>query len=328
MPVSNRWKGFNARFQVGKETTPGTAVTPTVFVNAMKFHAQNLREQARVGSLKRVGGFRRHGLVTLKTWGEATVEAELTYENYGIFFEAAFGSASSGGGGGPSYTNTFTTGTSETLLPSYTIEAFPTGDLAECIQIEGAVCKQLVIDASRHAKTTISASFMSMAAVDFASGTSETEPTNYSLVLGSEASLSWGGTAHTDAVESVKITIDNDVQELSSIGSLGPRALIHGEERTITVEVTLQCDDTYTRALIDDRIAGTTRALVVVFSDGSQSLTFTAANAEIVEDINPSVDGVGQLTVSVKFEARAAGTPTAAFTLSSVSTTSTAIGNG
>lgn len=327
MPAQNRWQGFDARAQGGREVTKGTAVTPTVFAQPVNFTAEKKEAQETLPSLRRVGGVKTKRRYTIARSGAFKLSGQLTYDNMGLLLEDALGSGSTAGGG-PPYVHTYTSGTTDTTLLSTTWEAFPTGDLAECVQLEGAVCSKLTITIPNSGFVTFDAEYISMTATDFASGTAETLPTNINACLGAQTTVTIGGTDHSDVIENCVITIDNNLEAVKSIGSYSARDVRHQHDRMFTIEFDIQCDDTYVRALIDDRIARTLRAVVVTISDGTYSHVFTAANAEIMEDINPANTGVGQVKAKVRYECLAADTPTAALTCVTTNLTSSKIGNG
>lgn len=327
MAASNRWQGYNGRLQGGRESTMGTAVTPTVFVQPVDFTVEKKTEKKRIESLRRIGGTPVKTEVIVARSGTMKMAGRWTFDNMGLFLEDAFGAGSTAGGG-PPYVHTYTTGTADVTLPSTTWEGFPTGDLAECVQVEGAVLSKLVITIPKADVVTFTAEYLAMTATDFASGTAETAPTNLNYCVGAQATVSIGGTDHSDVIEQTVITIDNNLEAVQSIGSYSARSVRHQHDRMFTIELDIQCDDTYIRALIDDRIAGTTRAVVVTISDGTYSYVFTAAKGEIVEDVNPPNSGVGQVKAKVKFMCLAQETPTAALVCVATNLTSADIGNG
>lgn len=327
MAASNRWQGYNSRAQGGRESTKGTAVTPTVFAQPVSFTAEKIEVQETLPSNRTVGGAAVKRRYTIARSGAFKLSGQLTYDNMGLILEDAFGSGSTAGGG-PPYVHTYTTGTGDTSLLSTTWEAFPTGDLAECIQVEGAVCSKLTITIPNSGFATFDAEYISMTATDFASGTSETLPTNINPCLGGQVTITIGGTDHSEVVENTVIMIDNNIEAVKSIGSFSPRDIRHGHKRMFTIELDIQCDDTYVRALIDDRIARTARAVVVTLSDGTYSHVFTAATGEIMEDINPANAGVGQVKAKVRYQCLPAETPTAGLTCVTTNLTSSKIGNG
>lgn len=327
MALSDLWQGQNAYIGADIEATPGTPDTPTVFPGVTKFTVTPKFQREQIPSLLSVGGFPVKRYVTVRTSAEASLDAPLTYENFGIFWLAGLGAVGSTTGTGP-YTHPYTTGTGETLLPSLTLQGFPSGDIAEAVTASGAVCKSLKITGAKHSIVTIACEFMALSSTDFASGTARTAPSNETIVLGSHLAFTWGGTAHTDAVESAELMIENDIFPVDTIGSLAPRSIQHAHARKVSATVVLFCDDTYTRALVADRRAGTTRAAVLTFSDGTNSITATMAVCEIIEDIAPAPDGRGPLKVTLKLEPVAQVTPTAALTVTVVNGVSSSSGNG
>ena len=310
---------------IGKESTAGTPVTPTVFCPVNSFEGHARQEIPTFPTIRSISGFGPQTPNLVKTWGEGRVAGPLTYDNFGIFWEAALGAASSSGAG--PYQHTYTTDSS--VLDSYTIEVHPSGDMTNEMTLAGAKCDSLTITFPRNDYATIEGSFVAMTATDYTTGTARTAPTNQRPVISSDLTVTIGGTDHSDAIEDVRVVINNALNRVYTIGSDSPRAIEHVHTRTMQIEITIQVTSGYFEALVDDWRAVTSRTIVMTATNGSEQIAATATNCYLSEE--PSVvtsADKGPLTTRLVYAVIPDETPTQVTSVVIDNDDSSAIGNG
>ncbi|MGB9834929.1 MAG: phage tail tube protein [bacterium] len=124
MPVATQNLGQYAAWGIGKETTPGTAVAPTVFYKVNNFKATCAEDKITpdtVGSATTSSGRALAMVLPGKKAYSFDVASMIWIPGLGNILKAALGSVTTSGSADP-YTHTFT-GESTGLLPSYTMES-------------------------------------------------------------------------------------------------------------------------------------------------------------------------------------------------------------
>jgi len=124
MPVATQNLGQYATWGIGKETTPGTAVAPTVFYKVNNFKAAYGEDKITpdtVGGSTTASGRALAMVLPGKKAYNFDVVSMIWIPGFGNILKAALGSVSTVGSSDP-YTHTFT-GESTGLLPSYTMES-------------------------------------------------------------------------------------------------------------------------------------------------------------------------------------------------------------
>ena len=324
MAYSNTWNAANGFVGFGVESTAGTPVTPTAFAPTDGFSfSQNITYAARP-TLLSVSGFNPTVQIKVASSGAGTFSGPATYDNFGLFWQGVLGAGSSSGAG--PYTHTYTT--DGAALPSHTIEYSPTGDQAEEVTIAGAKFNSMTLTIPKDGIAKIEADFIAMSATDYASGTARTAPTNERLIVGAQSTITIGGTDHSDAIDNLKLTINNALRARTSIGSFTPREIEHAHGRTGTLTITLQVEDTYYKTLVDDWLASTKRAIIITCTNASESLTATLAVCYQTAEPAISITGPGPITVTLTYDVKPDSTATQMASVVVINDESSDVGNG
>lgn len=304
--------GLSAQVGFVKETTAGTRVVPTRFLElvneSVKVNRQTMRSNGIRAGRRRASRMRN---------GATTVGGPLTVvmapQGMGALLELCMGGVATSGAG--PYTHVFTDGT----LPTGTFQIGKPRTLSTTVDpldVLGATVTDWSFSTSASDTTEAEFSFSinGMTATTAQSLATASYPTGYQGFVFTEAVVNVGGsqTDVTDVSISSALGIQGDRLRIGS--GTAPRRATQNGYRVATG--TLTADYTAT-TLRDAYISGADLALSVVFTSGATSLTF-AGNIKPVDDGTPNVSGPENLTQPFAFEFYSPTSDAAALTVTLV----------
>ncbi|RMD70285.1 MAG: hypothetical protein D6822_04360 [Cyanobacteria bacterium J149] len=264
---------------IGKETTWGTAVSPSYWLPLTDIDYKNKIEAVvKEGMRARIEATYGHDVA--KQWAEGSLGGNVFSESFGLLLYGTLGSVSTASNADPSgnvYDHTFTVSNSNSH-PSLTIGVDDTeiGDK----NFAGATLNSLELQMERENYVKFSADFIGKAS---ASATlTPSFGTEYLLrpqdVTFKHASDSSGlGAASATAVQSMTLTIEKNAESNFNLGSTDP-SRVYNKQFAVTLKVDLlYTDDT----LHDYWKAGTSRAVEITITNTDQVIGTSA---------NPSLD--------------------------------------
>lgn len=283
--------GGDAQLGWASETTPGTAVTVTKF---MPFVSEAIkREQplllTNTLSARRTRRYSRGGIIEVG----GPFSTELPNTTIATFLGHVFGTKATSGVG--PYTHTYSPGdlTSKSLTvqvgrPATTTTVHPftyAGMKIQTWEIAANVGELATLTGTFAGMTETTATALAVATIDSA----------WAPFIFSEATLTIGGSAQ-NAVRSVTIGGDNKVATRPRLGSLTSKEPLENGPRDYTGTVSADFESLTNYNLF---VNGTLSTLVVAFTSGANSLTFTCKVRFSGE--TPAVDGFDLLEQSLPF---------------------------
>lgn len=234
MPVANQLLGQYATWGIGKEATPGTAVTPTTFYKVSSFKAAANYDKIipdLVGGATTASGRAIALVLDGKHSLRFDVTSPLWIPGFGHVLKGALGTYQGTGSSDP-YTHTFT-GESTGLLPSYTMESNVASGMV--MRMAGCHLNTLEISCAAGGYATWRASYFGMAE-DSASGATASFPTDNPLTW-PMFSFEIDDVSNVD-IESFTLTIENNLEEWYAAGSNDPQRPI-ASQRKVSGELVL-----------------------------------------------------------------------------------------
>jgi hypothetical protein len=261
--------GLSAQMGFVKESTAGTRVVPTRFLELSSWATSVQRQTLRAGGI-RAGRRRGHRMLNGATLVSATGEVILAPQGLGALLELCMGGVNTTGAG--PYTHTFTDGT----LPTGTFQVGLPRILSttvDPVDILGGTVQNWSISASATDTEEVKMSFgvTGMTHSTAQSLASASYPAGYQGLTWTEFALTVGGSA-TDVID-FTINSDNGIQgDRLRIGaaSTAPRRPTQNGYRVATIGLNT---DYSAATLRDAYLSGADLAFTAVATSGTTSLT-------------------------------------------------------
>lgn len=282
---------------LGKESSYGTAVARATWCELIRATIRRRQTWAPRPHLVLGDGGATRSRVLISELVEGELEFELRYTGSGLWLEAAMGTVAEGGGGGPTYTHTFTR-SNFGALPHYTLELVR-GDGGNSEVFDGVVVQRLVIRSDARGYVRVTATVIGRTAT--ARGAAGT-PTagDASLALAHHfGTLGWNSA--TWSMQNWELTIDNRLAERQRHGSLYTAKPHPTAPPEFTLRAAIDVDDAFYTAYL----AGTESDLTLTGTSATWgTLAFTLHNAA-VDDHGDPITGPTMLTSNVTWRGQA-----------------------
>lgn len=288
-----RYEGANADIGAGVETTYGTPVSITNWVETNNY-ALTVNVQKRMfRTLRQNSRFGRTAPVTLLHEVGLTMDLDMSYDFQGWIWRAALGTSSSAGGG--PYNHTYD---AAYPLPSYTIAA-DLGGSGNSRTVNGCVVNTLTARWTPEDLAQLSVEWIGRQA---AAPASEGSPT-YGAVIPvkglSEVALVWNSLTFTTELKSVSLTINNNLQRSYNAGSVYTAIPFSQGERVTELQVEVEYGSVLANALATAAEGVTSSDAVLTVTNATQTIVVTLYNAQIHGNSVPAVSGPDQLVYTI-----------------------------
>lgn len=294
--------GRSGSIGIGKETTWGTAVAPTVFVNATEGIAEErgrLRESMNFGTRSRqpadAGRLRIRGPIS-------GVHARPS--SLGVFLRAALGAPNTTGSG--PYVHTFTPSTTKfsttAALPPYSLTVKRQGAIIH--RYDGGQLNQLTLRQPVDDALVLDTEWLCKGV------TPDVSDTTLALEVGSRFRfqhlvISKAATP-VNHVESVTITIDNQLDAGETLNTEDEISVVDFGDSIFTVDMTMQFTND---AEYEDFVANATAAWEFKWTNGSHILEIAFPKLN-VESWSAPISAPGRMTATVRLVAEFDATAT------------------
>lgn len=287
---------------LGRETTHGTAVTPTAFHRVRrtnlhhkvaKVRRQDLRDTTRRAPTRHYDGMVDAG---------GDLEWNFGFEGQGLWWESVLGSSSTSGPVSGLYTHTYSVGST---IPSLTIEALQGTDPSanKAVTFEGAKVDYIEWEMSPGGLMVCRAGVMAETGATEATPTTATFTTNdIDAPHHGTGTLSFNSATYT--LTSFKARYTNNLSKRDVLGSK-----LSAEHAPGDIDCEFDVELEYaSSALQTAHTAGTTSdAVIIITGSGSRTLTLTIHNA-YVEAPDQPIGDVGIIKQKVKFKGQGTST--------------------
>jgi len=258
---------------LGKETTPGTAVAPTMF-----FRLQEVPQVRAVTSFAEVPALDALGVpivVPTQRHAEADLSVVVTPRAIGALLAALLGAPATTGTA-PNYTHTFTPKTS---YPSYTLE------VQDGVAVHRAVGAQVTELTFRHSADGYLQAQARLVGLDRTTTGTPATPTYESQVFQvGQVAVSVGGSPVTARATNVEATISVPKDPFQTLSQIPASAVYPQGTAEATAQLELLFDNTGDANRLADFLAAATRAVSLAWTiDANTSLT-VAFDAYLTED--------------------------------------------
>lgn len=320
-------RDFNGRAQIGKESTPGTPVTPTVYVDSASGQLTQTQQFVTPESTAKDHGFSTSARYSTKTENTYALSNFVDIEGTGIIWEAVFGKVATVDAD-PVFTHTYTTDPTDDVLPSYTIEHVLGDDITVQKTIDGAQVNSCTINMPHDNLMTVDTEWYAMTVADWASVTSLSDSSTTTGMRGRDIT-----TATLNSVDiknfllNATVTISNNLERLYASGNQDAWCILNTGKREVTATLQLRIDATTYDDYQDLHLAGTEVTLVIAYTVGSDTWTLTARGCRVTQSVVPGFEDRGMMEITVNLQARQT-TSNDAITLVVVNGESSGIANG
>jgi hypothetical protein len=293
MPVATQKLGQYATWGIGKETTPGTPVTPTVFYKVNNFkptYGEAKLTPDTVGGSATASGRALAVVLPGKKTYSFDVVSMLWIPGFGNILKAALGSVSTTGAADP-YTHTFT-GESTGLLPSYTMESKVDSIV---YRMAGCHIDSLELSCVAGGAATWNTRWNAMAEAT-ASAASASFPADLPLTW-DMLSFKVDSVDNVD-IEGFTVRIENNQDVWYAVTNNPQRPLAQGRRVTGSITLGFTADTWLTK------MTGNTSFKLEILGtySANRTLTITIPKAFVVTDPRPSI-APGRLVSTVPFTA-------------------------
>lgn len=267
MPLNLGYAGL------GKETTAGTGVAPTIF-----FLLQEVPQVRAAASFAEVPALDALGtaiVVPTQRYAEADLSVVVTPRAIGALLAALLGAPATTGSA-PNYTHTFTPKTS---YPSYTLE------VQDGVAVHRAVGAQVTELTLRHSADGYLQAQARLVGMDRTTTGTPATPTYESQVFTvGQVTVSVGGSPVTARATNVEATISVPKDPFQALDKIPASAVYPQGTAEVTAQLELLFDTALDANRLADFLAATTRAVSLAWAiDANTSLTL-AFNAYLTED--------------------------------------------
>lgn len=299
-----RYYGRDNVLGVGVESTYGTAVSRTNWLEYFSFSPTETVTNYQPQNLRRLGGFKVTAPVIVQEAVTFSIEAELTYDFQGILFEAAMGNAVSTSGSGP-YVHVYDPADNASEPAKFLTVEGGLGTSGNSILYRGVVVDSLTINVAPNDVAKVTFDCIAQQANEDASVGSATygTPLNYVNNAVDFVSATWNSiTLSNDEIGSIAITLSNNLQTSFSVGSLYTNIPFYsGEGREVEVTIDIQYGSVIADAIRDGNKAGTQSDLVIQWTSGTDDITITIRNAFVDSSSIPPVTDADDMRYSATF---------------------------
>jgi hypothetical protein len=180
---------------------------------------------------------------------------------------------------------------------------FNTGDAIggandEAVTVSGAVCTSYELSMTAPGVMDITCNFIALASTrsDTAHTLNAAASTNSPILHHQGSALAWNSI--TKALASLRLTVDNALEGLPQIGTLGPADFVHSGPRTVVMTCeALDAGEAWATAQADGDVSDA----VISFTDGTDTLELTLSDAVIRDPVADSITGPNAKRVSIVF---------------------------
>lgn len=300
MPVATQNLGQYAVWGIGKETTVGTAVAPTVFYKVNSFKAGASEDKLTpdtVGGSTTASGRALAVVLPGKKAMTFDVSSMLYLPGFGNILKAALGTETKTGTADP-YTHTFT-GESTGLLTSYTMESKVNTIV---YRMAGCHLDSLEISCVAGGVATWVSSWKGM---------TEATATAATATFTTDLPLTWNmftfkvdGTANDD-IESFTVTIENNIDVWYAVTNNPQRPLAQARRVTGNFNLGYTSDTWLTK--MSNNTSFKLEIIGTYSTNPSRSITITIPKAYVMTDPRPEI-APGRLVSTIPFTAAYDGT--------------------
>ena len=281
----------------GRETVYGTAVARTHWAQAVSSTlARALRHEDLPHLVQGDDAVIADSYVSMEEAG-GQVEFVGRYGQFGYWLDAAMGAAATTGSVAP-YTHTFSTSAS---LPSNTVEQI-LGDTGNSEVFEGCTVGEMEL--SIEAGRPLIQRFTLIAETGSAIGAmgTATAPTDAIVLAHHAGTLNFNSAPYK--VLSASLRLNNQLARLQEVGSrfTSEPPISNFRQWEISARIAYRSDLLYTAHL-----AETSAALSLVFTSGTDSITISGVNCQVVTHGRP-LNSAGHVVQDVTFRPRSSGT--------------------
>ena len=298
--------GATAQLGLKTEVTPGTAVTPDIFI---PFKSENIKQNITYHDTETLSSRRT---VRATKRGAQRVNGGFTTElpntDVATLLKHMFGAVSTDGAGAPVYEHTFTPG--DLTGDAMTIQIGRPDATGTVRPFTYAGCKvsNWTISADVDALVQLEVGIIGMTETTATALATASFDATWEPFVFTEASLTVAGGAES-AVRSVSISADNMVQDRIRLGSGFSKQPLEAGVRPYTGTITTDFEDLDNYTLF---VNGTEAALVTTFDNGTDSLVITQ-NIQFTGE-TPEVSGYDLLAQNLPFRCLSGTSDAAAIT--------------
>lgn len=258
---------------VGKETTPGTAVAPSLFFIPQEL--AEVRADAEFAYIPNVLGYGDLAAVPAKRSGSGRTSVVVTPRAIGAALHALLGNPTTTGTA-PNYQHVFTP---KTAFPSYTLEA------QNGVAIHRLVGGQVNAITFRHDANGYLTADIEWVGMDrTTTGTAATPSLELNYFTVGQVAATIGGSAVAARLESVEVSLSFPKTPFQSIDQVPAKAVHPTGEAEVTANLSLLFDTTGDANRFADFTAATSRQVVLTWAkDANTSLQLTF-DAVLTED--------------------------------------------
>lgn len=258
---------------VGKETTPGTAVAPTIFFVPQEL--AEVRANAELAFVPNWGGYGDLGAVPARRSGSGRTSVVVTPRAIGAALHALLGNPTTTGTN-PNYQHVFTP---KTAFPSYTLEA------QDGVAIHRLVGAQASAITFRHDANGYLVADVEWVGMDRTStGTAATPSLELVYFTVGQVAASIGGSSVAARVESVEVSLSFPKTPFDSLDQVPARAVYPTGESEVTARLTLLFDTTGDANRLADYLAATSRAVSLSWTRDTNTSIAITFDAVLTED--------------------------------------------
>lgn len=287
---------------IGLETTPGTAVSRTVWIAVVSVENNETPTRTPIGTINPSSAFDTGHALTDRSAG-FTINGRMSYRQLGMFLRAALGAVATTGSSSP-YTHTYT---HALALPSLTVESL-IGTTGDSHLYSGVKINTLNVTCERE--------WVNFSAECIALNVTVTTSTSVgTIVIDSYiphthvASVAWGsytwGPSNTNGIRSLTLQIANNLQGAGRVGSVTPATLYRGGSATATLELELDYDDDALRTSAISA-TGSPNDATLTITDGTNSIVVVLHNA-IAQSYGPPTIELDLLSETITLAGRLNG---------------------
>jgi hypothetical protein len=250
---------------VGKETTKGTAVAPTLFFRASRPVSPALRQE--MAEVPDISGYGVADLIPTARHVEGDLGVVVTPNAIGVLLTALLGAPTTTGTA-PNFTHTFTP---KTATPTYTVEAQSGVGI---FRVPGAVVGQL--EFSHAANGILEATARYMGRDKTTQGTAATPTVETVVFTPTQLTLSVDGANLHALGEDLRLQLSYPKEVIKTFGTATPYDILPTGEGDVTLEATVVFDTTAGANWLSRYTAGTSVPVSVAWTrDANTSLTAT-----------------------------------------------------
>ena len=301
--MSDRYYGRDSVLGLGVESTFGTAVTITNWLEPIEFTPTETVTNYQPQNLRRLGGFMITGPQVTKMEYTLSWSGEFCYDFQGMLLEAAMGNAVSTSGAGP-YVHVYDPADAASEPAKFLTVEGGLGTSGNSVLYRGTCVNTFALNIAPNETVKYSVDCIVQQANDAASeGTATYGALTYVNDAVDFVSATWNGiTLSDDELGSITVTLNNNLQPSFALGSLYTNIPFYsGDGRQVEVVMDIQYAATIGNALRDGNKAGTQSDLVIQYTSGANDVLITVRNAFVDSNSIPAVADADDMRYSATF---------------------------